>query len=68
MSTQVDSAYASGDVVTATSASRSARSWSIAGIIFGSVVVGGVVLINIIAIPIAVSKNPIPCGYNCTDL
>ena len=46
---QVDSAYASGDVVSATSASRSSRKWNIAGIVFGSVVVLAVVLYLIIA-------------------
>ena len=35
---QVDSAYASGDIVAAQSASRSARTWNIVGIIFGSVI------------------------------
>ena len=55
--TQVDSAYVSGNVVAATSASQSARSWSIAGIVFGSVVVVLVVLVNGIIVPVVVATS-----------
>ena len=55
---QVDSAYASGDVLAATSASQSARSWNIAGIVFGSIVAVLVVVVNGIIVPIvAVESN-----------
>ena len=54
---QVDSAYVSGNVVAATSASQSARSWSIAGIVFGSVVVVLVVLVNGIIVPVVVATS-----------
>ena len=49
---QVDSAYAKGDVVGAQSASRSARTWSIAGIVWGSVTLVLVVIANVIWIPV----------------
>ena len=49
---QVDSAYASGDVLGAQTASRSARTWNIVGISFGSVFLVVAVIVNIIWIPI----------------
>ena len=49
---QVESVYAKGDVVGALSASRSARIWSIAGIVWGSVTLVLVVIANVIWIPV----------------
>ena len=62
----MDSAYAGGDVVGAQSASHSARTWSIVGIVFGSVTLVLVVIANIIWIPIFVVtlKNEDSYDYN----
>lgn len=53
----MDSAYASGDVAGAQSASRSARTWNIVGIVFGSVTLVLVVIINVIVIPVVIVAN-----------
>jgi hypothetical protein len=54
---QVDSAYYRGDVLGAQSASRSARTWNIVGIMWGSVTLVLVVIANIIWIPIALADD-----------
>jgi hypothetical protein len=53
---QVDSAYASGDVVSAQSASRSARTWNIVGIIFGCVAIAIAIVISIISTAVSVAS------------
>ena len=49
---QVDSAYSSGDLAGAHSASRSARTWNIVGIIVGVITVVLVIISNVIWIPV----------------
>ena len=51
---QVDSAYASGDLVGAQIASRTARSWNVAAIVFGSITISVAIIANFIWIPIVV--------------
>ena len=60
---QVDSAYSGGDVVGAMSASRSARTWNIIGIVFGITLIL-VVIANLILIPVVVAANKKEYYYN----
>ena len=52
LSLQVDSAYSNGDRAGASSASRSAKTWNIVGIIWGSVSIALIVIVNVIWIPV----------------
>ena len=54
---QVDSAYYRGDILGAQSASRSARNWNIAGIIFGSVALVVVIVIISVTFPLFIMKD-----------
>lgn len=61
---QVDSAYEGGDIIGARAASRSAKTWNIVGIVFGSISIVMVIIVNVIWIPIVVIANEDTYDHN----
>ena len=51
--TQVESQWSRGDYQGAMSSSRTAKNWGIAGLVTGSVLIGGTVLLNVIAFAVS---------------